>query len=58
MAKAIIINEPESKWKESIQVYIKTPKEPNPDKVKEIDELMLEHDLTDWDATIVSQSKI
>ena len=58
LTKAILVNEDKDKWEMAIASYLKEPKEYDPDKAKEINDLAAEYDLSEWEAIIVSKSKI
>lgn len=57
LAKTIIAHEPVEKWSSSIAQYIKTLPSLKASIAKEIDNIMLNHDMKEWDALIVWKSK-
>lgn len=57
MTKAIIVNEPEDKWKEAIATYVKAPKDVPIEVAAELDNLCIEYDVDPWIAIILWRSK-
>lgn len=58
VAKAIILNEPEDKWTESVAAYVKDPKDIPEDIGAAIDEIGAEFDVTPWEAIVLYRSQI
>lgn len=59
IVKAILVNEDNNKWNnDTIKDYLDNPKDINQDLYKEIDELAAKYELSDWEAILVSKSKI
>lgn len=58
MTKAIVVNEPETQWKESIGIYLKEPKNLPPEVAAELDDLGVEFDVDPWTAIVLWRSKI
>ncbi len=58
MTKAIVINEPEGKWSESIASYLKAPKDIAPEVGSALDNLAIEFEVDDWTALVLWKSQI
>ena len=58
IVKSIITNEKEDEWNKKIKEYIKNPKDIDAKEIEKINDIAIEYDLSDWNATIVNLARI
>ena len=58
LAKTIMANEEEAKWKESVSSYIETPKEINQEIAEQVDEISIKYDLDSEMSIIFAKARI
>lgn len=59
LVKSLLINEEEGQWTTAkLKEYIKAPKEINSERCEILDELAMQHDLTEWQAAILDKSRL
>lgn len=58
LAKNILANEDEGKWKESVSSYLEEPKEINPEMAERIDEIAIKYDLDEEMSLIFAKARI
>ena len=58
VCKIIMANEPSEKWLEKSQAYVDNPLDTNSEKVKEVQNIACEHQIDDYLASLLYESKI
>ena len=58
VCKVIMANEPAEKWLEKSKKYVDNPTDTNSKKVKEIQSIAFEHQVDDYLASLLYESKI
>ena len=58
VCKIIMANEPSEKWLEKSQAYVDNPLDTNSEKVKQVQNIACEHQLDDYLASLLYESKI
>lgn len=58
MTKAIVVNEPEDKWSESIANYLTDPKNLPPEIAAQLDNIGMEFDVDPWTAIVLWRSQV
>lgn len=58
MTKAIVVNEPQDQWSESVAAYLKEPKDMPADVAAHLDDLVIEFNVDPWEAIVLWKSQI